>query len=132
MAKFVEPFLVSFLITVFFLSLLVLFGRKISWKRRRAFRHIHNKNVFRIGGVAMILGFNLTLLFNSHLVISPELWSVMFASVLILIFGFWDDVREVFWKAQLFFSNRHSGIGLYSWGENILYYQSFWGHDRSG
>lgn len=66
-------------------------------------RHINRGNAFRVGGIAMIIAFNLSILLNPDLVISIQLFGVMAASMGILVIGAWDDVREVFWKTQFFY-----------------------------
>ncbi len=66
-------------------------------------RHINRGNAFRVGGIAMIIAFNLSILLNPDLVISIQLFGVMVASMGILVIGAWDDVREVFWKTQFFY-----------------------------
>jgi UDP-GlcNAc:undecaprenyl-phosphate GlcNAc-1-phosphate transferase len=34
-------------------------------------------------------------------VITPELYALMFGTLAIMIFGFWDDLKEIYWKIQL-------------------------------
>jgi UDP-GlcNAc:undecaprenyl-phosphate GlcNAc-1-phosphate transferase len=45
----------------------------------------------------------LAIIFNHDLVISPELFGFMFASVVLMFVGVRDDIEEIFWKTQLFF-----------------------------
>jgi len=56
-----------------------------------------------LGGVAIIIGFLATIFINNDLVISQNLWGIIFASVVILIFGIFDDFFELEWKTQLLF-----------------------------
>lgn len=51
----------------------------------------------------MVITFNLAIIFNKDLVMSPGLLGVMVASVLLLLIGVWDDIREIYWKIQFFF-----------------------------
>lgn len=103
MSRYILPFLTSFLLTVTLMVFFILVARKIKWKGRKSQRHIHKKGVYRIGGIAMIVSFGLALIFNKELYISLELWGVMIASLLVLIFGVLDDIKEIFWKFQLSF-----------------------------
>ena len=106
MIKYIVPFITAFLLSVFFVMAAIYLAGKINWQGRKAERHIHlsgRKNVFRTGGLAIILAFNLAILINKDLFISPELWGVMAGATLLLIIGVWDDFREIFWKIQLFF-----------------------------
>lgn len=103
MAKYLISFVTAFLLTVSFIFILKFFADKVKWKGRASSRHISKKNIFRVGGVAMIIAFNLAILFNDYLVITPVLGGVMLASIFVLIVGVWDDVNEVFWKTQFFY-----------------------------
>ncbi len=49
----------------------------------------------------MVLAFNLTILFNRDLVITPELFGFMAASIILMSMGIRDDIEEIFWKTQL-------------------------------
>lgn len=101
--KYLIPFLISFLISISLCYLGILWGKKIKCLGRSSNRHIHNKNITRLGGIAIVASFVLVVLFNRDLVISSELAGFLCASVLLLAVGFWDDVKEIFWKFQLFF-----------------------------
>lgn len=79
------------------------FLRNKDWTRRDSARHIHSRQTLRMGGAAMIVAFNLAIILNPDLVISPQLFGAMFASWIILAVGAWDDVREISWESQLFF-----------------------------
>lgn len=104
MIKYIIPFLTAFFLTALFVFLILLFFKKNIFKKREESRHLQRKNkVFRSGGLAVILAFNLAILLNNDLYISLELWSVMLVSLLIAFFGFWDDICELSWKIQLLF-----------------------------
>ncbi len=103
MIKYSVPFLVSFLITVFLIVLGIYLGKKIKWDGRISSRHIHRAGVKRLGGMVMVAAFNLAILLNKDLVITPELYGVMAASLVLLLVGVWDDIRELYWKVQFFF-----------------------------
>ena len=103
MLKYLAPFLVAFLLTTFFIFVINFVARKINWSERISERHIHKKNIYRVGGIAMVLAFNLSILFNPDLVLTLELVGFMLASVILMVVGIWDDFRELFWKTQLFF-----------------------------
>lgn len=103
MIKYLVPFLEAFFLTVFLVFLFIPLAKKIPWRERKDKRHIHQKGIFRIGGIAMALAFNLVILFNKGLAMTPELSGFLIASVILLAVGAWDDIRELFWKMQLFF-----------------------------
>lgn len=103
MIKYLVPFLVSFLITVFLIFLGIYAGKKIKWRGRSTARHIHRAGVARLGGIVMVIAFNLAILLNKDLVISSELYGVMAASLVLLLVGVWDDIKELYWKIQFFF-----------------------------
>lgn len=120
MTKYLVPFLTSFTITAALIIILMRAGKKVKWRKRGSARHIHGKNIFRLGGVAMILAFNLAILFNRDLVVTPGLAGVMLGSLALMIVGFWDDVRELSWKTQLFFQTAVAGL-VFSSGVRIYY-----------
>jgi len=103
MIKYVIPFLSAFFLTTVFSVVLFIIGKKIKWGKRNSSRHIDKGKLLRFGGVAMILAFNITLLLDKNLVIEKPLIGLMLATGAILIFGLWDDFRELSWKKQLCF-----------------------------
>lgn len=50
----------------------------------------------------MGLAFNIAIMANRDLVMTPEIYGLIIGTLAIIIFGFWDDFREVYWKMQLF------------------------------
>ncbi|HOW60438.1 MAG TPA: MraY family glycosyltransferase [Candidatus Moranbacteria bacterium] len=104
MQFFLIPFIISFIISASFLVLFVLLNKKKNFNDvRTSDRHIHNHDISRFGGVALIISFIATLILNNALVITTPLKGILFASVFILIFGIIDDMIEISWKIQLFF-----------------------------
>jgi UDP-GlcNAc:undecaprenyl-phosphate GlcNAc-1-phosphate transferase len=102
MIKYLIPFLISFLITVASTAFLMIVAKKIKWHSRKEKRHIHKNGVHRIGGIAMVLAFNIAVILDRNLVISSELYGLMIGTVVLMLVGFWDDIREMYWKFQLF------------------------------
>lgn len=104
MLKFLIPFLTAFIFSEVLTLIAIKIGKKIKWQGRLSKRHIHQKGrIFRIGGVAMIAAFNIAILVNKDLFITTELYGFMVASLIIMLAGIWDDIKEVYWKFQLFF-----------------------------
>jgi UDP-GlcNAc:undecaprenyl-phosphate GlcNAc-1-phosphate transferase len=124
MTKYLLPFLLSFLSSVFLLAFAVYISRKKSWSGRVSERHIHGKGVSRFGGVIMILVFNAAILLNQDLFKTPELYGVMIASIALLLFGLWDDIREIFWQFQLFFQVALAAF-IFIIGVRIFYITNF-------
>lgn len=90
--KFLFPFLYSLAAAVLALTILVWIGKKSK-----------TINLERYGGGVVILIFILAIFFNRDLVITPQISGIIIASLMILIFGFWDDLKNLNWKQQLFF-----------------------------
>jgi UDP-GlcNAc:undecaprenyl-phosphate GlcNAc-1-phosphate transferase len=103
MLKYLFPFIETFLLTIGLVFFALPLAKKIPWDVRDDLRHIHRKGVYRIGGIAMVLAFNLVVIFNKDLVMSSELFGFILASIILLFVGVWDDIKEVYWKTQLFF-----------------------------
>lgn len=120
MLKYLVPFLEAFFFTILIILFLLPLAKKIHWGEREAKRHIHKKNVYRIGGIAMVLAFILAVLLNKDLVITPELTGFLLASVLLMFVGMRDDIKEIFWKTQLFFQMA-SAIFVFIVGVRVYY-----------
>ncbi len=103
MLEYLVPFLEAFFFSVGTIFFILPLAKKIHWGGRRTGRHIHKDGTYRVGGIAMVLAFNVAILVNTKLVITPELLGFMFASIILLIVGIRDDIKELFWKTQLFF-----------------------------
>lgn len=102
MIKYLSPFLLSFFLTVFSMVLIIWIAKKIKWQSRISVRDIHNPGVSRMGGLIMALVFNATIFLNQDLFMTAELYGFSLGTLILLIIGFWDDVKEIFWKIQLF------------------------------
>src|SRR3990172_11782414 len=105
MIKFIIPFIVSFFLCALFIVIAIRLAAKFNWKSRQSERHIHNVKgkIFRVGGLAMILAFNLSVFLDRNLFLNPELYGLMAASLFLMLVGVWDDLREMSWQTQLFF-----------------------------
>lgn len=103
------PFFLALALAVLFTGICIWVGRRVAFpKQRTEKRHNYSRGVSRLGGVAIIAAFLATLFLDPHLVISSQLWGIIIASLLILAIGFFDDIREIDWRTQLFF---HIAIG---------------------
>lgn len=107
------PFLTSFFLAIVCIVLLqAIFWRWGSIGNRQESRHIHQKGILRFGGVALVVSFLVTLFLNDRLVLTTSWWGVIIVSVLILIVGLWDDIREISWKIQLVVQLLAGGIAF--------------------
>lgn len=116
MGPYFFPFLGAFLIScgiILFLRRLNLAGRFNF--RRDSDRHINLSGVSRWGGLAIIVSFLVTIFIDPNLIFSHTLWGLIWGSIAILIFGLWDDFRELDWKTQLVFQISLA-IFIYFWG----------------
>jgi len=115
--KFLFPFLTAFFSSVILLSVVPIAGRRFFSPRNEPGR-LH-KSVPRLGGVALVLSFFVTLLFDSDLAISGPLLGLIVGSCLVLSFGIRDDLSPVGWKSQLIFQTGLAGLlffsGLRAW-----------------
>lgn len=95
---FLTSFILSFLFCLFFLKFL-----KINFQNREEKRHIHQKKISRLGGMAIIFAFILTLFLDQNLILERNNFIVLGGILAILVFGLLDDFYELNWKIQLFF-----------------------------
>lgn len=100
---FLQPLLVAFALTSSLCLVFLLFPlfRRHVWREGR--RHQGKEALSRLGGVALLFGFILTVLLNEHLVISREIMGLLIGGIIVSMAGLWDDVRELSFKAQGFF-----------------------------
>ncbi len=113
MEKYIPAFLIAFFTTIFLTVAFLLIGKRIGSQKKRnrkSTRHIHRPWVLRIGGAAIIVGFLVAILADRFLVITPEIYSILLASVIILMVGIWDDFQEINWRIQFFFQILISGL----------------------
>lgn len=100
---FLQPLATAFALTVGFclLFLLVPLFRRQVW--RSGNRHHGKASLSRLGGLAMALSFLFTVVIDPHLVVTREIFGLLAGSVMVCLFGLWDDVREIGFKVQTFF-----------------------------
>jgi len=103
MLKYLFPFLDSLLITIVLALAAIWISKKLHWQGGRdSLRHIHLPGVSRLGGLVMVVAFNATIFLNQDLFATPELYGFCLGSLILLVVGFLDDLKELFWKIQLF------------------------------
>ncbi|HBB36946.1 MAG: glycosyl transferase, family 4, conserved region, UDP-N-acetylglucosamine:undecaprenyl-P N-acetylglucosaminyl 1-P transferase [Candidatus Moranbacteria bacterium GW2011_GWC1_45_18] len=90
-AKFLLPFLFSFLLSIIAIFFLL----------RTPFLRPNLKK--RLGGLVVIVIFILFVLYDKDLVITKPIAGIITGGLLILIFGLWDDIKNLNWKWQLAF-----------------------------
>ncbi|MCX6763041.1 MAG: MraY family glycosyltransferase [Candidatus Moranbacteria bacterium] len=84
--KFLLPFIFSFiasLIAIYFLL------------------RVKNGAKKRLGGVVVIAIFVLMVLFDKNLIITKSIAGILVGGLMILLFGLWDDFKNLNWKWQL-------------------------------
>ncbi len=123
--QYLQPFLIALVISVGIVFLILRWDEKGRFKKfflknRKTKRHIHKKNISRLGGVAIILAFIITILIDKNLVISNVLWGMILGSLIILVVGVWDDFKEIDWRWQLFFQIIAVGF-IFLFGAKINY-----------
>ncbi|MDO8529349.1 MAG: MraY family glycosyltransferase [bacterium] len=100
---YLQPFLISFIITIVSIALILFLCSKLDFLRQIKSAKKYYLSGCRFGGVAIIIGFLGTLFLNQELFFSQQIWGIIFASIIILIFGVIDDLKELEWKTQLLF-----------------------------
>ena len=101
---YVKPFLVSLCISAILCYCIIIISYKWRFRDvRDEERHIHQRNISRFGGIAVIIAFVSTLYFNQYLIFDRLIWAMIIGSMLILFVGIIDDIKPLSWKSQLFF-----------------------------
>ncbi len=94
---------ISFIVSFLLIILLVKFSHYFNFKNHRGWRHVHQKGISRLGGVALILAFIVGMVANPYLVMESQHWAIVISSMIILLIGLVDDFWKLDWKVQLFF-----------------------------
>lgn len=98
------PFIIAFLISITLNSFLVWLAKKyVLGRLRRDEKKERLGKISRLGGLAIIVSFCLTLFIDPNLYISQLLWGIIAACFFILVIGLWDDFHDLNWKYQLSF-----------------------------
>lgn len=85
----------------FIFSFLVSLG--INWYLAHKAQKSPQKYLKRFGGLGMIISFLIILFIEKEVVITAKLLGIIIGAVGILLFGVWDDVKNLSWKTQLAF-----------------------------
>ncbi|MDI6777953.1 MAG: MraY family glycosyltransferase [Patescibacteria group bacterium] len=85
-AKYLIPPLFSFVASIFAIYFLL-------WTRGKSAR--------RLGGLVVILVFAGVALLNKDIVITKPITGILVGGLVILLFGLWDDLKNINWKWQL-------------------------------
>ena len=117
---YIAPFLKAFGISVFLIYLFLEISKRVKSNGRESKRHIHGKNVSRLGGAAIVASFLIVVFGDSNLLISQPMWGIIIGSIVILLLGLWDDFRELEWKIQLFFQ-LCAAVVIFIFGVQIEY-----------
>jgi UDP-GlcNAc:undecaprenyl-phosphate GlcNAc-1-phosphate transferase len=104
----------SLILSLFFTLALIRISSKFEFFFQTGKRYLDGKNIHRVGGVAIIVAFLLTIFFGSGLEFDNLKWGLVISSILILLFGLVDDIRNLPWKKQLFMQIMVAAIMIYS------------------
>lgn len=98
--KFLLPFLYSFLISIIAIYFLLRFENESKAKLSPPLKLSFRK---RLGGVVVIAVFVFLVLLDKNLVITKPIAGILVGGLLILLFGLWDDLKNIKWQWQLVF-----------------------------
>ncbi|MCK4591857.1 undecaprenyl/decaprenyl-phosphate alpha-N-acetylglucosaminyl 1-phosphate transferase [Candidatus Parcubacteria bacterium] len=98
---YLKPFLIALILSLVFTKALILFGRKYKLYDKIKENKIHKKNIARFGGIAIIVSFLLAIFLSGDLVFDNLKWGMIISVLVILVFGLYDDLKNLSWKKQL-------------------------------
>lgn len=98
---YLKPFLIALISSLVFTKAFVLFGGKYKLYDKIKENKIHQKNIARFGGAAMIVSFLVAIFLSGDLVFDNLKWGMVISCIVILLFGFYDDLKNLSWKQQL-------------------------------
>lgn len=103
-----KPFLIALIASLVLTKVIVEFGKKfakgnnIDGKNAKLNFSNGRKNILRFGGVAIIASFIISIFLGGKLEFDSLKWGIVFSSLFILLFGIYDDLKNISWKKQLF------------------------------
>jgi UDP-GlcNAc:undecaprenyl-phosphate GlcNAc-1-phosphate transferase len=98
---YLKPFFIALILSFVFTKTLILFSKKYKLYDKIKENKIHQKNIARFGGVAIIISFLLAIFLSGDLVFNNLKWGIAVSCLVILLFGFYDDLKNLSWKKQL-------------------------------
>ena len=98
---YLKPFLIALISSLIFTKTLILFSRKYKLYDKIKENKIHQKNIARFGGVAIIISFLLSIFLSGDLIFDNLKWGIVISCIVILFFGIYDDLKSLSWKKQL-------------------------------
>ena len=98
---YLKPFLIALISSLVFTKAFILFGDKYKLYDKITKNKIHQKNITRFGGAAIIISFLLAIVLGGDLVFDNLKWGIIISSFIILFFGIYDDLKNISWKKQL-------------------------------
>ena len=98
---YLKPFLIALISSLVFTKILILFSRKYKLYDKIKENKIHQKDIARFGGVAIIISFLLSILLSGDLVFDNLKWGVVISCIIILFFGIYDDLKNLSWRKQI-------------------------------
>lgn len=128
MILFLKIFITAILLSLFITPFVIKLSYKIgAIDLPNGERKLHNKPTPRIGGLAIFLSFMITMaIFFKH--VDNNVRGLIFGSIIIVICGIWDDIKQISYKKKLFFQIIAS-IVLVLNNVNINYISMFGGKD---
>lgn len=108
MFLYLKPFFTAFGLVIFLIFLIQRLSIKynlFSPSAAEDSRRIHSGKISRLGGSAVIIAFLLAIFFNQDLFTDKPLIGLIFASVVILIYGLIDDFKDLKPSCQFLFQS---------------------------
>lgn len=93
---YLNPFILSFAISsILTITLVIIGNRQALYSAKRS-----DTKVSRMGGAAIILSFLIAMTFSGVLVFDKLKWGIVISSLVLLLWGVFDDLRGLSWKKQ--------------------------------
>lgn len=116
------PFIISFIISIILAWLLIKLSNRLKFLfpalehelRGKNISRRSGKNISRFGGAAIIVSFLSAIFLSGNLDFDNLKWGMVISSVIILFFGFIDDIKNLSWKKQILAQIAVALIMIYS------------------
>ncbi|MFA6096403.1 MAG: MraY family glycosyltransferase [Candidatus Paceibacterota bacterium] len=113
-ALYIQPFFLALFASIALTFFVAKMSRKYDLLRMRTTSGSLERPISRFGGASMIISFLLIFSLSRELVFDVLKTGIAVSSVMILIFGIYDDLKDVSWKKQLLVQISVALIMIYS------------------
>lgn len=125
MTVYLGAFVVAVVVTYVLTPMVKNFAVKVGAVDRPDSRKVHHKVIPRLGGLAIYIGYMVSVLYNVPM--TDYVVGLLTGSTVLVLVGIWDDIKQIGPRTKLVGQILAAGV-LVAFGIQIDYVTSPWGH----